>query len=54
MNSIKDKIHYSNHIKSQYDLLSALTQKSQHNNWIDLMKNRRKSQQNREIGKAKS
>ena len=35
---MKDKSHYSNHIKKQYYLLSSRTQKSQHNNWISLTK----------------
>ena len=53
MNSMENKSDYSNHMKSQYYLLSTLTQKSQHNNWISLMKSRRKCQQNRENSKAK-
>ena len=37
MNSMKDKSHYSNYMRRKY-LLSALTQKLQHKNWISFTK----------------
>ena len=38
MNNVKDKKYCSNHMKSQYYLLSHLKQNSQRNNWISLTK----------------